>query len=397
MKIIFLMFALLALTGTVNAQPGVPIIIYSGFGPPTAGCDSNSVVKMYKDLNAGAVNLSVYSCDKTGASTWAWEVVSGGGGGGGASATYQLTDFKVNIVGNTLVGSAGCGVSTPCIAPLANGVTFTTGETVGAPTGSGTAYIYATSVGGYTAGLPASGLTAASCTGCTATTGITAFPDGGTAWPIATCTAVSGTWTACVDKRLFTARPQKQFVCGSVFAEDATTVTLPCTGGTTTQQTSYRPCGALSGTGTSVADGVSVGATLPGSGGVAPCTAMMSSAGGGYVIFFHELPATWTGAVTASIRWHQGSGGAGNVQWNIDSYCGNAANALGTPSYTTVSATSAIPASDKIQVTAITPSITGCTAPSTMFLKVYNTAYLTGGTTYASNVDLVALTVSDVH
>lgn len=155
---------------------------------------------------------------------------SSGGGGGGASATYQLTDFKVTLSGVTLTVGAGCTVSTPCPSPLAGGAAVTTSATIASPVGSGTSLIYLTNTGTYEVGLPSSGFTV-TCTGCTPRVGTTNLPLNALA--LYTWTATSSVWAGTgTDKRLFLAAPQKQFVTGASFSEDGTTITIP-TGGST--------------------------------------------------------------------------------------------------------------------------------------------------------------------
>lgn len=148
------------------------------------------------------------------------------GGGGGASATYQLTDGLVTLSGNTLTVGAGCAVSTPCNIPLGGGQALTTSATVASPVGNGTALIYVTNTGTYEVGLPASGLTV-TCTGCTPRVGTTAQPLD--TLLLYTWTAASSAWNASggTNRRIFWSAPQKQFVAGSVFAEDATKITIP--------------------------------------------------------------------------------------------------------------------------------------------------------------------------
>lgn len=319
------------------------------------------------------------------------------------SATYQITDLLgVRTSGTVLTIGAGCGVSTPCnirfgdaVVPITASATATLSSTP-----SGLAYVEVTRLGAINVGVPG-GFTTVTCSGCTAVTSTAFSTDSSTASQF-TWQATSGVWAATGTSARALQGIGKQIVPGNAnitTTEDAGHVYISGAGaGTSIQQTSYRPCAGQIGTGTVVADGVSFDGALPSPSSTGPCQAVLASAGGKYVIFYHELPATWTGsAVTANVRWSQNSGGSGNVQMNIDSYCANATNVLGTPSYTTVSVTASVPTSDTIKTTVFTPSITGCTAPSTMYLKVYNTASGSGGTTYTSPVTLIALTVSDVH
>ena len=75
-----------------------------GTGVPTTGCTtSGSVGKLYTRSDAASANASLYSCDNTAASTYAWELVSSGGGGGGlpAGLTYGTNLFNINTAGST--------------------------------------------------------------------------------------------------------------------------------------------------------------------------------------------------------------------------------------------------------------------------------------------------------
>jgi hypothetical protein len=125
----------------------------------------------------------------------------GGSGGGGASATYQLTDFSFTRTNGTqLTGLAGCGPSTIC--NIGNGpvYTFTTGATITVASGTGTIYVYVDNAGVLTAGHNIT----ASCSGCTAVGGITAFPNDSV--PLYRWTVTAGTLDATsplFDKRAF--------------------------------------------------------------------------------------------------------------------------------------------------------------------------------------------------
>lgn len=320
------------------------------------------------------------------------------GGGGGASATYQLTDFKVTLSGNTLTIGAGCAVSTPCRSPLAGGAAITTSATAAAPVGNGTALILLTNTGTYDVGLPASGLTV-TCTGCTPRVGTTSLPNN--TLLLWTWAAVSSVWNSSgTDNRSFLSFPQKQFVPGSVFAEDATTITIP-SGSSSVSSKAIAFCSKdVTGGNYFVSSGISTNASPAGD----PCQLIFLNTGSSglsssYLKIHYPLPSTWSGTITLELIWSQGGdNSAGNVQWNLASVCFNVGLAMtSTPTYNTGTPVvvarplTAIPASASFTV-----PVTGCTAGSYLDILIQPSLNTFGGTTYPGSVTGVAATLSAV-
>lgn len=154
-----------------------------------------AVGELFFKLNA-APGQNLYAC--TSANVWTVIVGSGGGGGGGSSPTTagQLLDFAVTRTSGTQLSIAGgCTGFTPCSVRFGNRVdTFTAGAVATlSGTGAGMAFIYVSESGVLTAGYNAP-ITVACNSGCTAVSGVTAFPNDSI--PLAVWSANGGLWDA---------------------------------------------------------------------------------------------------------------------------------------------------------------------------------------------------------
>ncbi|PWT99273.1 MAG: hypothetical protein C5B51_27620 [Terriglobia bacterium] len=135
----------------------------------------------------------------------------GGGAGGGAGMASQLGDYGVSRYSDTvLVLGGNCSPSTPCNVRIGGTVYSMTGSSqVNLAGGTGTAYIYLDFSGNLNVGH---NLTLSCSGGCTAISGITAFPVNSI--PLFTWSATSNTWdSAGVDRRAFLSA--KALIAGS--------------------------------------------------------------------------------------------------------------------------------------------------------------------------------------
>lgn len=335
----------------------------------------------------------------------------GGGGGGGASATYQITDMSVTLGGGALAIAAGCSPTSICNAGYGE---ITTGiqasASIGAPTGTGTAYIWAVpSTGAIGVGLPASGLTA-TCTGCTTITA-TSVPVG--MIPLWKWTATSNAWNSGggTDLRSFLKidKPMTVTPCtGGTWTETNSSRALDlsgCSGGGsgpflqqysypfTTRDDKFFTCNLASGIYSvyTVAYNITDG-----------CALDLASAGGQYVVVDHTLASTWNGsAINVQLYWYNASGGTGNVEWDVSAFCANAANGITATYSTPVATTLAVPTYLSVKISTLSVGLTGsgCAAsvPALLKIKIANKASGSGGTTYTSNIDVFAATVSIVQ
>jgi hypothetical protein len=162
----------------------------SGSGLPST-CGQG---EMYYRQDAAA-GMNVYGCTAT--NSWTLEQ-----GPPAASMASQLGDFAVTRTSaTTLAIGANCSTSTPCVVRFGSLVySFGSGATTTISAGSGLALMYISSAGALTVG---SNVTASCSSGCTAVSGVTAFPID--AIPLFTWSATSGTWDASggVDQRAF--------------------------------------------------------------------------------------------------------------------------------------------------------------------------------------------------
>ncbi len=119
------------------------------------------------------------------------------GSGSGASAISDLTDCKLTYSSGTVISIGACGAKVNNYTPTAT----SSCSTSAAPSGSGTLRVYIAQNGAFTLGY--SGANTAACTGWTATTSVSAFPDDSD--PIGTVTWTSGSWNNDVTdlRRLF--------------------------------------------------------------------------------------------------------------------------------------------------------------------------------------------------
>jgi hypothetical protein len=171
-----------------GASSTKPLQLGTGL-PSTCGLGA-----MYYRLDAPA-GMNVYGC--TAANSWTLEQ-----GPPAASMASQLGDFAVTRTSaTTLAIGANCSTTTPCVARFGALVySFGTGATATISAGSGLALVYVSSAGVLTVG---SNVTATCNSGCTALSGVTAFP--ADAIPVFTWSATNGTWDASggADQRAF--------------------------------------------------------------------------------------------------------------------------------------------------------------------------------------------------
>lgn len=150
--------------------------------------------EMYYRLDAAA-GMNVYGCTAT--NSWTLEQ-----GPAAASMASQLGDFAVTLTSpTTLAVGTNCSTATPCLVRFGALVfSFGSGASATISAGSGLALVYISSSGVLTVG---SNVTASCNSGCTALSGVTAFPTD--AIPIFTWSATNGTWDANggADQRAF--------------------------------------------------------------------------------------------------------------------------------------------------------------------------------------------------
>jgi len=162
----------------------------SGSGLPST-CGQG---EMYYRLDAAA-GMNVYGCTAT--NSWTLEQ-----GPPAASMASQLGDFGLTRTSaTTLAIGANCSTSTPCAVRFGSLVySFGSGATATISAGSGLALMYISSAGVLTVG---SNVTASCSSGCTALSGVTAFPVD--AIPLFTWSATGGTWDTSggADQRAF--------------------------------------------------------------------------------------------------------------------------------------------------------------------------------------------------
>ncbi len=160
--------------------------LQSGTGLPST-C---AIGAMYYRLDAPA-GMNVYGCTAT--NSWSLEQ---------ASMASQLGDFAVIRTSTTTLSiGANCSTTTPCQVRFGALVySFGSGATATISAGSGSALVYVSSAGVLTVG---SNLTVNCGSGCTALSGVTAFP--ADAIPVFTWSATTGTWDASggADQRAF--------------------------------------------------------------------------------------------------------------------------------------------------------------------------------------------------
>jgi hypothetical protein len=158
---------------------------------------------------------SLYVC--TAANVWTAQ--------GGAVMLAQLSDFAATWTNpQTLAIGASCGLATPCNLRLGSTVySFTQGCTVTIADGTGTAYVYFTSVGTLTIGH---NLTLSTSAGCAAQSGVSNFPPGSI--PLYTWSAVSGAWntTGGQDYRAMLATKGISTGTGLMAVDSATSTTI---------------------------------------------------------------------------------------------------------------------------------------------------------------------------
>lgn len=150
---------------------------------------------------------------------------------GGSSGTSQVC--LVTRTSSTVLTLAAAATSTnPCIL---NGTNFTSPITATISANGGTSYIYASGtsiIAGYGGGTFAAGNVV--CSGCTATLGITSFPnptDG--VVPIWTWTATSGTWDVSGGTKKLQEAGAQNLIQGTnvTLTKTSTGVTIASTGG----------------------------------------------------------------------------------------------------------------------------------------------------------------------
>jgi hypothetical protein len=162
----------------------------SGTGLPST-CEQG---EMYYRLDA-ASGMNVYGC--TALNSWSLEQ-----GPPAASMASQLGDFAVTWSSATVLTiGANCSTSTPCVVRFgALAYSFASSAAATISAGSGLAFIYVSSAGVLTVGH---NVTVSCNGGCTAQSGVTAFP--ADAVPLFTWSATGGLWDANggADQRAF--------------------------------------------------------------------------------------------------------------------------------------------------------------------------------------------------
>lgn len=146
-------------------------------------------------LTSAAAGQNLYAC--TAQNIWTLQA----GSGGGAAVADQLKDFLVTSSGSVLTIGVNCSVTTPCNVGFGNNVYSIAGSATATLTsGTGVAYIYVSSAGALTVGHA---MTLTCSSGCTAQSGVTAFPVNSI--PLFTWTASGGTWNSNggLDRRSF--------------------------------------------------------------------------------------------------------------------------------------------------------------------------------------------------
>ena len=107
------------LHGQIIGGGGVAQRVITGAGvPSSSACNTDgSVGKVYINRTAAAVFSSFYTCDKTGASTYAWELYGGTGitAGGTNGVVYQTS-------GGGYQATATGGAGTLCLVSVSGGV-----------------------------------------------------------------------------------------------------------------------------------------------------------------------------------------------------------------------------------------------------------------------------------
>jgi hypothetical protein len=199
-------------TGAVTAQTGdysfgqISGTVGSGQAPVSGDLSGNTVGATVTGLqtrplaNTAPVDGQALLWSAT-AGKWQPGTVSGGGGGGATMAS-QLGDLAVVLSSSTTLSiGTNCATATPCNVRFGTQTyRFTNSASVTISGGSGTAFVYVNGAGAIVVGH---NLTVSSCSGCTAQSGVTAFP--ANVLPIYTWTASNGTWdsTGGRDQRAF--------------------------------------------------------------------------------------------------------------------------------------------------------------------------------------------------
>lgn len=118
------------------------------------------------------------------------------------------------------------------------------------------------------------------------------------------------------------------------------------------------------------------------------CVRSLALAGGNYMTVHHYLPSTWdSGTITLTLLWDTAQGGSGNVQWNVVTYCANSTSPYSGTYGSPVSVTTAAISSVNLNSTTFsTVPVVGCSPNSLIWIKIYNTASGSGGTTYGNDV-----------
>jgi hypothetical protein len=195
-------------TGAITAQSGD----YS-FGQIGGTVASNQLPVAGGDLSGSLTNatvtalrnLPIASTAPSGGQALVWNGTSGQwqpqtvATSGGAGMATQLGDFQVTRTSSTtLVIGANCSAATPCNVRIGGVVySLTASPTISLSSGTGLAYIYMSSGGALTVGH---NLTLSCSAGCTAVSGIAAFPVNSI--PLFTWSATSNTWNPTgVDQR----------------------------------------------------------------------------------------------------------------------------------------------------------------------------------------------------
>lgn len=201
-------------------------------------------------LTSAPAGQNLYGC--TAPNVWSLQA----GGGGGSTQVCVVTRTSTTV----LTLATGATSTNPCIL---NGTNFVSPITFTVGSNGGTIYIYAsltTIIGGYGGGTFGSGNV--TCSGCTATFGITAFPnptDG--VVPIWTWTATAGTWNVSGGTKKLQEAGAQNLIQGTniTLTKTSTGLTIDASGGGTpggsNKELQYNNSGAFGAVGSSDVSG----------------------------------------------------------------------------------------------------------------------------------------------
>jgi hypothetical protein len=194
----------LATTGSGNVVRATsPTLVTPSLGQPTA-----------LDLtNATKIPLTLTTTGTSGAATYTQSTdtlnIPQYSGGGGATSASQLLDFGYVKTSNTVATlGTNCASSTPCdyrFGAITTQVTASATATISGSSSSDTVYFYISENNSPALTVGYNGTETITCSGCTATSGVTGFPTDGSAIPLYTATITSNVWasTATDDRAVY--------------------------------------------------------------------------------------------------------------------------------------------------------------------------------------------------